>query len=568
MILSAPAIWRKFQLGAPLNASFEDEQTTQNGVKIHKIAYFGHEVEDGRVRIVAQFARPESPENVPAVLLLLDAEITAEERVELLEYFVKKGYAVLVPDLFGKRDGADESDCTTYPNSLVYANLQGADLYNVTKTAVETCWFEWTYAALYSVEYLKSRSDITGIGGAGLRLGGEVLWKTLLSPDFKCGIPISAAGWQTYFDYDKFSDNVERNMSDERHSYIAGIESQSYAPFVKCPVLMLGSMRDYHFDYDRAYDTFARIGIKEGSAIAYSPASGKGIGPNALLDMELFLEKYLKGREIFIPEELELSLTLNEDGSVVADVDCGTGGIVEEVGVFYAETGEESESAFREWQLVEKVDKQQIKDGKVSCSFTPFAGSTYTFAYAHAKYINGFKVVSKIAAKKLPAAAKRGAKSRMIYAGDRPDCFSVEDYKSFALGGIFLEREAVPKLLEGYGKITGVYSPGGIRTYRIGAPLYQAEENAMLEFDAYSKEDVEIIACVEVLKRGNKFIRYETSVPVKARGKWKRIILKAADFKSAETGEPLSSFSLGKALVFKQLGDEEKEFSVTNILWL
>lgn len=90
---------------------------------------------------------------------------------------------------------------------------------------------------------------------------------------------------------------------------------QSYAPFVKCPVLMLCALRDDAFDYDRAYDTYSRIGFPDGSAIAYSSDSGSCIGPHALVDMDLFLERNLKGREIYIPKPLNISLK-SEDGAL------------------------------------------------------------------------------------------------------------------------------------------------------------------------------------------------------------------------------------------------------------
>lgn len=180
------------------------------------------------------------------MLLLPDAGKELDQ--ELLYYFIDKGYAVLMPDYSGETDGS-AAPHTVYPQSIAYANYrQCKGLDTVETSADETCWFEWIYVALYSVEYLKQREDISGIGVVGIRTGGEIAWKTMLSPDVRCGVPINAAGWRAYRNIGKFADNAESNMSDERHRYIAGIESQSYAPFVKCPVLMLCALRDDAFD--------------------------------------------------------------------------------------------------------------------------------------------------------------------------------------------------------------------------------------------------------------------------------------------------------------------------------
>ena len=61
--------------------------------------------------------------------------------------------------------------------------------------------------------------------------------------------------------------------------------------------------------------------------------------------------------------------------------------------------------------------------------------------------------------------------------------------------------------------------------------------------------------------------KYSCAVPVKSGGKWKRIILKADDFKDEKTGKPLRSFADGRALVFNSM-NEGTEFGVTNVFWL
>ena len=61
--------------------------------------------------------------------------------------------------------------------------------------------------------------------------------------------------------------------------------------------------------------------------------------------------------------------------------------------------------------------------------------------------------------------------------------------------------------------------------------------------------------------------RYTCFVPVKGGGKWKRIILKAGDFKGEACAAPLKNFFDGRALLF-DCENEENEYAVTNILWL
>ena len=158
-------------------------------------------------------------------------------------------------------------------------------------------------------------------------------------------------------------------------------------------------------------------------------------------------------------------------------------------------------------------------------------------------------------------------RSRVICSGEDDDCFGVADCVPSALGGIFLEDEAVVRRVEGYGQIKGFHSPAGIKTYKISSPRNVADEGALLEFDAYARTDCSLRLAVEVVGEGSRTKCYEFTTDVKGGGKWKRVIVQAKDFKNTETGEPLRSFAQGLSLSFYG-ENEDEEFAVTNILWL
>lgn len=565
MIVSAIALWKKFDLTTPLNVSEWDVEE-KDGVRRCNVSYSGHTADDGSVRIYARYIRSLKKGKQPAVLLLNDVGATPDE--ELADYFVQKGYAVLMPDYTGKMESDGEGVLrTAYPPSLSYGNFERQQGFTHADDLPpdRTTWFEWTYVALYSIEFLRAQEDVGNIGIVGIRTGGELAWHAMLSPHVRCGVPINAAGWRSSQHTGKFSDDIAHNLSDEQHRYIAATESQSYAPYVKCPVLMLCALRDQTFDCDRAYDTYSRIGNTDGNALAYSPESGACIGQYALADMDLFLEKNLKGREIYIPDTLNVSLKETEEGigiTVVSDEE----GLLEEIGIFYAEADVTKKSTCREWRHIYKIDGRSVKKDRVCHTVKPFAGAPAVFVFAYAKYFNGFRVMSKIACKRLTNAHTGAVKSKMLFSGKEMDSFSIARYEDYSIGKVFLEREAVPKITTGYGGIRGAYSVGGIKTYKISSPMYLPDENALLEFDVYSAETQTIKVEVEVAEP-EEWERYVCPVEVKGGGKWKRIILKASDFKVESTHRPLKSFADGSALSFDCAGDE-KEYAVTNILWL
>ena len=451
MIESAKSLWKKFNTETCLGAS-EWGMEVHNGKRYSHVSYSGHKVQDGDVRIYAKFVRSDDEIKRPVVLLLPDAGKPLDQ--ELLDYFADKGYAVLMPDYSGKMETDEEGEMrTSYPPSLSYANYEQANLYQVQENeADKTAWFEWTYVALYSIEYLKSRSDIGNIGVVGIKKGGDIAWQTFLSPDVKCGIPVNSAGWHSFLNVAKFGTNVAHNLSDETHRYIAAVEAQSYAPYAKCPVLMLCALRELDFDCDRAYDTYSRIGYEEGNALVYSSNTGACIGPHALADMDLFMEKNLKGREIYIPDTLNVALNETGEG-VEITVSCDKEGILEEVGIYYSEANINTKSNYREWRRVLEIDGKSVKDGEVKHVIKPFGSAKACYVYAYAKYINGFRVMSKIISKRFTAQAENAVKSRMLFSGKEKDCFVIAKHEDISVGGVFLEREAVPKIALGYGDI-------------------------------------------------------------------------------------------------------------------
>ena len=566
MIVSAISLWKKFNLNTPLCVSEWDISQKKSG-RWSRVSYSGHEVEDGSVRIYARFCKPKGAGKHPAVLLLPEAGAPLDE--ELCGYFLAKGYAVLMPDYSGKMPtDADTDFRTVYPPSLEYGNLVKArgltDMQGL--EAHQTTWFEWLYVSLFSLRFLKAREDIGNIGVVGIRTGGDLAWQTMLSPDVACGVPINSVGWKSFSAVGKFSDDVVRNLPDEVHSHIAAVEAQSYAPYVKCPVLMLCAIRDNFYDCDRAYDTYSRIGNRHKNALMYSVRGEACIGPNALFDMDLFLEKHLKGREIYIPSTLNIAIKETADGLEV-EVAGDKEGLLEQASVYYAEADVRTKCAYRDWKKVHQVKGKGLQDNKFTCKIKPFEGATAAFVYASAKYINGFRVSSKITAKRLSAPNKNAVKGRQLFSAKEGEGLSVAEYKDYSIANIFLETDAVPKLTEGYGGIYGSYSLGGIKLYKMSSPMFVPDENAMLAFDAYFYKDDEIRVSVEAGDVNQETAKYTCSVPVKAGGKWKRIILKAGDFKDESTGKPLKSFADGRALVF---GSETKgvEFGVTNVLWL
>ena len=394
-ILTPVTLWSDFDDSLPPTETVLREWE-ENGAVFSAIRYQGRETEAGRVDIFALFAKPKEPENCPVLLVLPDAGQTADE--ELLRFFVAKGYAVLMPDYRGA--WANTEEYTVYPQCVAYANYAQAGLHldYAEPSAKETSWYEWVAVARYSAQYLAARFPSSKLGAVGIKAGGETaLMLAGTYGKLSCAILVCAGGWRAYRGVHKFGDNAaELKMNDERHRFLAGADAQAYAQYAKCPVLMLCSTNDERFDADRAFDTFARINPEMDKTFYFAARYDGCIGKTGQNDLFLFLDKYLKEREVFIPSPAEVSIE-EDGGELAARVKFDKNGEVTYCEVFMAE--DNPDSASRDWAKCalkrEDGEDEQIFD------LSAYEGASRVFVFAKTKYSCGFAVSSKIAVKRL-----------------------------------------------------------------------------------------------------------------------------------------------------------------------
>lgn len=561
-ILTPISLWKNFK---PTD-DFQPEISTEreaDGLLYREVSFRGRQTPLGGVRIYGVEVSPaerDPQEKLSALLLLTEANEGVD--VKLAERFARRGYLVFCMDYCGDRTGGGLH--TVYPADLAYANYNVAKntLLKADKGADRTAWYEWTAAAYCAAEYLKSLSYVADVGVMGVREGGDIAWKLMTLTEFSCGVCVNAAGWLAYRGVDKFGAGSSFELDEEGRLFVAGIDSQSYAPFVKCPVLMLVSTTDFYVDADRAYDTFVRVNQQYFSTISYSVKNGGVIDPEGVKDIDMFMDRYMKDRQIFMPKPLSVSIE-EEDGKLFAVLKADAQGEAQDCFVYFSEnTPEENE---REWI---KVTAFEIaSDGKMRFPLSVY-GSGQIFAFGKVRYSNGFTVSSKITFKKTDESCAGGVlHSNVLYDSDMDgDFFLTVDYEESVLGDcLWKEGATEPVVTEGYGKIKGISCPKGLRTSRIGLPRYAPQERSLLHFSVYAEEDCSLdVSIVKRDQNGNNE-QYTYNLFISGGGKWKNCILEPNMFHN-ENGASLDSFRSGRLLQFVE--ESRKNFVLNNILWV
>lgn len=531
-------------------------ERVEDSIKFDYINFSGRDTGMGRVTIYGVLASREVNPVRECVLILCDSVDEIDEN--LLAYFVKKGYNALCVDYGGERDGVERY--TQYPNNVSYANAVNCGRHRdfVDTSADETCWYEWVAVGIYAHKFLTEKYETENIGLVGIRDGGEVAWKLAAVAKFSCAVTVSACGWKAYRGYEKFL-GKEPEFNDERYRFIAGIDSQAYAPYVKCPMLILCTTNDGKFDYDRAYDTYSRINpdFFRLSAIAYSINCGSRIDVRSTNDMFLFLDSNVKDRHVFMPKPVKISVFTDENDNLVVRADSDNMGIIEKCGVFFAEDNQNF--ATRDWTA---APLKRVVNANTSEYFLNIYEKTTTlFVLCYAVYSNGFTVWSKLAVKKVSGTFRNGrAKSNIIYTNKfGTECFSLADCSQYTVGGIFLtDDDVLPKIVTLDG-LNGIYSKCGLTTNRISSLQYAPDKDSILKLDMCSEEDITLEVSVKNRADGNV---YSVKLYVLG-GVWQSQTLRAKVFKN-QNGVSLNDFTGCEALSVLGSG----KFAVNNLIWL
>ncbi len=556
-ILTPITLWRDFDDTLPLDGEVLSEAL--EGEIVHrKVSFYGRQTQEGRVKIFAHYYYPADTAHFSAVLTLFEAGMPVDET--MVSWLTERGYAVLVPDYCGE-DGSEEH--TVYPVDVDYANLSraGNAIYHVENTAKETSWYEWAAVARYAVRYLREQEGVVKVGAMGMRTGSEILWKITPFAALDCFISVCSAGWLAYRGKSKFERQDGNEFNEERHRFIAGIDSQSYAPYCKCPVLLLSAINDRKYNCDRTYDTFRAVNPEVEKAILFSARTNGLLGSHSLTDAYLFLDKYLKGRSVFVSKPVEVSVTEDEEGNLVASCIYDTDGEIVESGIFFTE----GVSDFRSYEWTRILIQREGGELVERVPFEVYANNERVLLYAFARYSNGFSVTSKIQDFALTKRYRNmSARSRVIYdSTEGLNGFTAYRQSGRAVGDCFLVNEGqTVSLTAGYGGIMGISSPLGLITHRVAQPRFRASEGVAFQMDAYSENDCFVNVLFLRNDENANVVPYSAKAWIEGRGKWKRIVLEAEDFKS-ETGMAMTDFTGVSALVL--LGEG---VSFNNVIWL
>lgn len=538
IIYTPVSLWNDFVEETSFQESYIS-QLENEGI-VYKTLYFsGRQVEGERVRIFANIACPTNGNG--ATLVLVD-QPSEDVSIETVKFFAQMGYTVIAPQLKGETEG---EYFTKYPEAIKYANYDQVKekLFNVEQTAKQTCWYEWACVVKNTINFAKIVLTSDKIGLVGIKNGSNICYMSC-GKDVDCFVSFFGAGWQTFKDEDKlFETDI---LSDERRKFIAGIEAESYAPYINCPVLFLATTNNFEFNFERAVDTLARF-PKE-PYCDFTPKMRFYLDEDSLNECKLFFEKCLLNKDIVLYKSPEVLVSSKEDLiTVEAIFDCKQD--IVNCELYYSNASVDVYK--RNWNMFsdEVCDTYVISSKYLS---------EYVSVFVRVKYKNGVCVSSPVVVKKIGLGEQTIINP--LFSGRKNENTFICRMPSKVSAGLFFNtKDEGVSIVEGPFSIKGAYCKNGLINYKIGEISSLLSSNEIIKFDVYSKKYNDLT--IALLVEEDEVKEYKLNISLKGAKIWQNVCEGLGEFKD-EFGRSIKDYSSVYAITFYS----EEDFLVTNLL--
>lgn len=546
-ILTPISLWSDFDLTLPLKES--KINVVPLGIADYNYVYFsGRQTATGRPRIYGLFAKQKV--NSKGSMLILP-DVCDEIDEDLVHHFVKEGYDVLVVDFAGEREGV--KNYTKYPKDVSYANYNECEtsFYKAENTAKQTCWYEWTAIGRYAVNFLEENNPKKPIFALGVRYGANVLWQLAgVDKRISAAIFLFGAGWLAYNGIEKRSE-VDIEMTDERIRFLAGVEAQSYAKHVTCPVLYLGSTGSDIFNAERAVDTLSYVENQKKVYFDFSASSINVLDGKYLKTVDLFLKKYVNKDKIQLPDQPQLDFEY-DNGEIEFEVNYSKPLDIENICIF---------TSFDEAELSKRVwHKNYInvnEKGKTIFKLPLLNSVSGVISFVKIKYKNGFLSSSRFVYRKIDNKSNVKVPSVIFDTDKHFITFITSGIKGGLLSNVFSENRLYETTV-GPSGIKGVTTLNTLTTYAIKKLAPSFTFKSFLKFDVYT---IEFLTLTVTLNDGENDYFY--TINVTGGEIWQNVNIDLTEFKNSD-GLSIEDFTKIITLSFKSVG----KYTLNNIMVL
>ncbi len=246
-------------------------------------------------------------------------------------------------------------------------------------------WYPIVISAMRALTFMEQQPQVdpSRLGIYGHSMGGSITtFVAGADSRVKAAAPsVGGAGFQTYNSYDL--PNTARSIAGDRELFRRTMETQSYAPYINCPIFFLGATNDFNAKMDDVYRTWALIPESAPQRLTFAPHLNHRFTASADICRPLWFDQHLKGSFVF-PQKPDSVLSLSgADHIPLFTVTPDPSQTIVAVDLYYSH---DKDSIARFWR-----DAQAVQVGNQWIAQCPIMGGTdpifnYLFAFANVTY--------------------------------------------------------------------------------------------------------------------------------------------------------------------------------------
>ena len=347
-------------------------------------------------RIAAFYTFPEGAKKAPAFVWAHGGGQRADR--ERGRYFAKQGYATVDINWGGREmvEGIKENtdwgnvDPSQGPQFYPKAFRAGKSNLLPDEHTIDSLvsprngnWFLLTYAGRRAITFLEQQTEVDPekIGFTGYSMGGNITSYVAIDSRLKAVVPMVGGTGFISSEFPGITHNRPSAAPYSGHAELFAntMESQSYYPLVKVPVLVLTASDDFHGIVERAYTCMDLLPHKDWR-VSLKMHYSHNLGSEQWIMINQWFDKYLKGEPINIPKTAESSLALKpETHAAVFTVKPDQPGQLKALDIYYSY---DPNPQSRFWKLASSVQHE----GDTWSANLPLHSGLPLFIFANCTY--------------------------------------------------------------------------------------------------------------------------------------------------------------------------------------
>lgn len=553
IVYSPVSLWRDFDgVSLPLDTKTEAEFEAE-GV-IYTYLYFnGADYGDGVSRVYGLFARKKGKKNLPAIIIVNEPGKQINEKETA--FWAKKGYAAFSFDNTGETDACNKF--TVYPQSVSYANFaySGRHMTNCDTNAKETSRYHWAVNTRRAITFAAEQEcvDVSSIGLLASKDSAVVACMVAAFDDrlSACALIFGVCHQEVEIINGQTREQLEQ--AEERERWFAGIAPQSYLMHMQTPFFLCIGANSSLSDLDKTYDALNLIPKETPWALWIADrlldSGGESFVKNLDKWLTLRLKKQIDNALLPVVDFRVLNKKLNIIVRVPDDDEA------QDIAIYFAR--EASKNSVRNWN---KVSLQNLADGVYRAEVEVYDTTQSCYAFCNIKYRGGLVLSGNL--KEINADGLRGVlpakKTKTLYNGQ----MGVGEFQVYSPSSCEETRIYDEKRLEvknGPDDIKGVCG-SCFATFALNDSKYIKNDDGLLAFDVYSKEEQELVVSVVVDYGQNQKV-YGVSQKLLGGEMWQKICLALGELKG-ERGRAPDGWSQCEVLCF----EAQNEIILNNLI--